>query len=82
MSESEVLRTAALIVAAQLRGDHMGVELLFGTLHPDHVRIVAIASVGAMAGLLAEYLPADAIQRAVTEAQSLAREAAQEGTQS
>ncbi|HEY6115417.1 MAG TPA: hypothetical protein VI172_05615 [Candidatus Dormibacteraeota bacterium] len=78
MTESEILRTAALIVAAQLRGDDMGVELLLGTLHPDHVRVVAVASVCAMAGLLAEFVPADAIARAVTEAQQLAQQAATE----
>lgn len=80
MTETEVLRTAALIVAAQLRGDDMGVELLLGTLHPDHIRIVAVASVYAMAGLLAEFLPPDALARAITSAQQLAQTAATERT--
>jgi hypothetical protein len=79
VTEAEILRTGALIAASALRGDDMGVQLLLNTLHPDHVRVVAIASIGAMAGLLREFLPADAIQRAVHDAQQLAHEAATEG---
>lgn len=81
MNEAQVIRTGALITAAALRGDDMAVELLLGTLHPDYVRVVAIASVGAMAGLVREALTPEAVARAVREAQHLAREAAQEGTQ-
>ncbi|MFF7331527.1 hypothetical protein [Streptomyces sp. NPDC008150] len=79
MTESEVLRTAALVVAAQLRGDDMGVQLLLGTLHADHVRIVAVAAVSAFAELLVEFLPPDAVARAIDEAQQLAQQAATEG---
>lgn len=79
MTGPEILRTAALIAAASLRGDDKGVSLLLNTLHPDHVRIVAVASVEAMAGLVREFVPPDAIQCAVTSAQQLARDAATEG---
>lgn len=78
MNEAQVMRTGALITAAALRGDDMAMELLLGTLHPDHVRIVAIASIGAMAGLVSEALTPEAVQRAVRDAQQLAQTAATE----
>ncbi|MEU3105582.1 hypothetical protein [Streptomyces griseoflavus] len=81
MNEAQVLRTGALITAAALRGDDMAVELLVGTLPADHVRIVAVAAVGAMAGLVREAITPEAVQQAVRDAQTLAHTAAQEGTQ-
>lgn len=82
MNEAQVLRTGALVTAAALRGDDMAVELLLGTLPDHHVRIVAVASVGAMAALVREAITPEAIARAVHEAQQLAQQAATEGNPS
>ncbi|MGY0067186.1 hypothetical protein ACWZEH_10210 [Streptomyces sp. QTS137] len=82
MNEAQVLRTGSLITAAALRGDDMAVELLIGTLPPDHVRVVAVAAIGAMAGLVREAITPEAVQQAVRDAQQLAHDAVQEGTQS
>lgn len=82
MNESQVLRTGALITAAGLRGDDMALELLLGTLPPEHVHVVAVASIGAMAELVRTAITPEAIQQAVRDAQQLAQTAAQEGTTS
>jgi hypothetical protein len=76
----EVLRTCSLITAAALRDDDLSLGLLLNTLHPDAVRAVAIAAVGAMAGLVREACTPEAITQAVHEAQQLAHQAASERT--
>ena len=77
-TETQFVRTAALVTAAALRGDDTAVRLLLHTLPADEVAAACEGAVLAMAGLLAEFLPADAIARAVTEAQQLAQQAATE----
>ena len=72
------LRTAALVTAAALRDDDQAVRLLLGTLPPDEIKAACEGAVLAMAGLLAEFLPPDAIARAITDAQQLAQQAATE----
>lgn len=79
MTEPEILRTCSLIAASALRGDYTGVELLLNTLHPDHVRVVAIASVAAMADLVNATAGPEAVQAAIRSAQDLAHQAATEG---
>jgi ABC-type enterochelin transport system permease subunit len=78
VTESEFLRTAALVTAAALRGDDMAVRLLLATLTPEQVAAVCEGSVLAMAGLLREALTPEALARAVTDAQQLAQAAATE----
>ncbi|HEY9372188.1 hypothetical protein [Streptomyces sp.] len=77
-TEIQFVRTAALVTAAALRGDDTAVRLLLHTLPADEVAATCEGAVLAMAGLLAEFLPPDAIARAVTEAQNLAQQAATE----
>jgi hypothetical protein len=77
-SEAQHMRTAALIVAAALRDDETSVRLLLHTLPPKHIKATCEGAVLAMAGLLAEFLPPDAIQRAITSAQEVAHQAATE----
>ncbi|MEH0553423.1 hypothetical protein [Streptomyces sp. B21-101] len=79
MTEPDLLRTCSLIAASALRGDDKGVELLLNTLHPDHVRVVAIAAVTSMADLVTAVCGAEAVQAAIRPAQDLAHQAATEG---
>lgn len=76
MSESEFLRTAALVTAAALRGDDIAVRLLLQTLPADQTAAACEGAVLAMAGLVREVVCPEALARAITEAQQLAHEAA------
>ncbi|MEU9557358.1 hypothetical protein [Streptomyces fumanus] len=78
MSEAQFIRTAALVTAAALRGDDMAVRLLLHTLPPEQMAASCEGAVMAMAGLVREFLDPEALQRGITEAQQLAREAATE----
>jgi hypothetical protein len=82
MSESEFLRTAALVTAAALRDDTTAVRLLLRTLPPERIAATAEGSVIAMAGLVREVVTPEALARAITEAQQVAHEAATEGAPS
>lgn len=79
MSESEFLRTAALVTAAALRGDDIAVRLLLQTLPAGQTAAACEGVVLAMAGLVCEVLDPEAIARAVREAQQLAHDAVTEG---
>lgn len=70
----EFVRTAALVTAAALRGDDMAVRLLLHTLDPVQRAAVTEGAVLAMAGLVREAITAEAVQRAVADAQQLARD--------
>lgn len=78
-TQAQYLRTASLATAAALRGDEIGLRLLLQTLPPEQTAAACEGAVLAMAGLLRNFLPPDAIQRAVTEAQALAHTTASEG---
>jgi hypothetical protein len=77
-AEAQMLRTAALVTAAALRGDETAVRLLLHTLPPEQIKATCEGVVLAVAGLVREVLDADAVQTAVREAQQVAREAVTE----
>ncbi|MBD9730193.1 hypothetical protein PV755_46560 [Streptomyces caniscabiei] len=81
-AEAQMLRTAALVTAAALRGDDMAVRLLLHTLPPEQIKAACEGSVLAVAGLVREFLDEDAIQIAVREAQQIARDAVTERNRS
>ncbi|MER8008125.1 hypothetical protein [Streptomyces sp. NPDC094149] len=74
-------RTVALVVSAALRDDDTSVRLLLASCQPDQLRAICEASVLAMAEVVAQCVPADAIRTALEDAQNMARtEATQERT--
>ncbi|MFH8799685.1 hypothetical protein ACH4F6_08835 [Streptomyces sp. NPDC017936] len=73
-------RTVSLVCAAALRGDDTAMRHLLYTCPPDLLPVIAEASVLALADLLREFLPPDAITRAVREAQNIAQTEATERT--
>ncbi|AWT42816.1 MULTISPECIES: hypothetical protein [Streptomyces] len=77
--EAQYLRTASLATAAALRGDEQSLRLLLQTLPPERVLATCEGAILAMAYLLRDFLPPDAIQHAISEAQSIAHTAATEG---
>lgn len=81
MNESQVVRTAALVVSSALRDDDQAARLLLNTMQPEHVRATCEASIFAMAELVREFVPPAGIQAAITAAQELARTEATEGVQ-
>ncbi|MFF9625387.1 hypothetical protein [Streptomyces griseosporeus] len=78
-SEAQYVRTASLATAAALRGDEQGLRLLLHTLPREQVMATCEGAILAMAYLLRDFLPPDAIQRAISEAQAIAHTAATEG---
>lgn len=78
MTEAEAFRKAALVVSCALRDDDQGARLLLRTLPPELIAAVCEASILAMAELVREFVPADAVQRAIREAQEMARTEATE----
>lgn len=80
-TEAQHMRTAALLVAAALRDDETSVRLLLHTLPARQIKATCEGAVLAMAGLLREFLPPDAIARAIASAQDVAHQAATEGVQ-
>ncbi|WP_394434774.1 hypothetical protein [Streptomyces sp. SGAir0957] len=77
--EAAFVETGALVVAAALQGDEDGVRLLLHSLPDQHVRAVCEGAVCAMALLLADHLPDQALARAITEARAVAHQASTEG---
>lgn len=76
---SQPYRTVALIVSAALRDDDTSVRLLLQTCPPDELRPICEAAVLAMAELVSQFVPAEAIRTALDDAQTMARtEATQE----
>lgn len=73
---SQIMRTAALVVSAALRDDDTSVGLLLRTAPPDQAAEVAVASVTALAEILHDHIPPEAIRAGITEAQRIAHEAA------
>lgn len=78
MTEAEVFRTAALVVSSALRDDDQAARLLLRTLPPELIAAVCEASILALAELVREFVPADAVQRAIESAQDMARTEATE----
>lgn len=76
----EPLEVGALAIGAALADDDTAVRHLLHSLPPQHAAVVCEGAVLAMAQLLREFLPPEAIAEAITTAQNLAREAATEGT--
>jgi hypothetical protein len=73
-------RTTALVCGAALRGDDTAARLLLQTCPPDLLPAIAEASVICLADLLREFLPPDAINNAIREAQRIAQDEATERT--
>ena len=74
-------RTVAQVVSAALRDDDTSVRLLLASCPPDHVRAICEAAVLAMAEIVGQFVPAEAIRTALGDAQDMARtEATQERT--
>jgi hypothetical protein len=72
------MRTAALVVSAALRDDDTSVGHILRTLPPEQTAEVAVASVTALAEILHDHIPAEAIRAGITEAQRIAQTAATE----
>lgn len=78
---SQPYRTVALVVSAALRDDDTSVRLMLQHCPPDQLRAVCEAAVLAMAELVGQFVPAEAIRTALDDAQNMARtEATQERT--
>ncbi|MFJ3290388.1 hypothetical protein ACIPMW_34490 [Streptomyces sp. NPDC086669] len=73
MSQPSILRTAALVVSSALRDDDQAARLLLHTLPPDHIKVTCEAAIFAMAELVREFVPAEAIQAAIRDAQQMAQ---------
>ncbi|MFE6530034.1 hypothetical protein ACFVMA_13955 [Streptomyces rochei] len=71
--DPQTVRQTALIVSAALRDDDTSVRLILHTLPPHIAAAVTEASVLAMAELLRDHVPADAIADAVRGAQGIAQ---------
>lgn len=74
--DAQVLRSAALIASAALRDDDTSVRLLLHTLPPEIAAAVTEACVIAMAELVRDHVPLEAIAAGIKDAQQLAHEAA------
>lgn len=78
---SQPYRTVALVVSAALRDDDVSVRMHLRGCAPTELRPICEASILAMAELVREFVPAHAIQAALTDTQNMARtEATQERT--
>lgn len=73
---NQIMRQAALIVSAALRDDDTTVGHLLRNQPPDQLAEIAVASVTALAEILHQHIPAEAIRAGVSEAQRLAHNAA------
>lgn len=71
----ELTEASALVIAAALEGDETAVYHVLYGLPPEDTPTVCQAAVVALAQLLGEFLPADAIQTAIREARTVARTA-------
>ena len=80
--EASFIEAGSLVVASALQGDREAVRLILQTLPAEHVPAVCEAAVVAMAGLLAEFLPPDALAHGIDQARALAHEASTEGERS
>ncbi|MFI1376887.1 hypothetical protein ACH4UY_33400 [Streptomyces longwoodensis] len=78
-TEAEYLRTASLATAAALRDDALGLRRLLHSLPAEQIAAACEGSILTMAYLLRNFLPPDAITRAIREAQSVAHDTATEG---
>lgn len=78
MTDPQIYRTAALVVSSALRDDDATARRLLNSLPPDAIKAVCEASLLAMAELIREFVPADAVHRAIAEAQDMARTEATE----
>lgn len=74
--KAQVMRQAALVVSAALRDDDTSVNHLLHNQPPDIAAEVAVASVTALAEILHDHIPAEAIRAGIAEAQQIAHEAA------
>jgi hypothetical protein len=73
---AQVMRSAALVVSAALRDDDVSVRHLLHTLPPPIAAAVTEACVLAMAELVRDHVPPDAIAAGIADAQQIAHEAA------
>ncbi|MEU9581069.1 hypothetical protein [Streptomyces chilikensis] len=73
-------RAVALVASAALRDDDVSVRLLLQSQPPELLPAVAEAAVIALAELVRDFLPPDAIAAAISSAQELAQTEATEGT--
>lgn len=71
-----IMRTAALVVSAALRDDDASVGHILRTLPPDQLPEIAVASVTALAEILHDHIPAEAIRAGIAEAQQIAQNSA------
>lgn len=77
--EAPFLEAGALVVASALQGDQEAVRLILQSLPVEQTPAVCEGAVIAMAHLLAEFLPPDAIRAAIAQARAVATEASTEG---
>ncbi|MGW3727314.1 hypothetical protein [Streptomyces sp. NPDC000851] len=73
MTDHQVMRAAALVVSAALRDDDTGVRHQLHSLPRDIAAAVTEASLLAMAELVRDHVPPDAIRAAIRDAQHIAQ---------
>jgi hypothetical protein len=76
--DPEVMRKAALVASAALRDDDVSVRHVLHTLPPRIAAAVTEACVMALAELVRDHVPPNAIQAGIAEAQQIAQTAATE----